>query len=110
MIPPPRIEISVRSVGWMRGGPLASHVRRMGTGTLAGKTRVLLLVHGYNNDERTARNAYDSLLNNLGEVVQRAFDCVVDFQWPGDSYSGKAIGAAMYPRQIETARQAAKLL
>lgn len=106
----PRIELSVRSVGWTRGGPLSKTVRETSGGKLSGRKRVLLLVHGYNNDEGDARDAYEALLSDVGTLVDRAFDCVVEFQWPGDSYLRKLIGAAEYPLQINTARQAAGLL
>lgn len=107
---PERVELSVRSPGWTRGGPLARRLRGTSARTLSGRTRALLLVHGYNNDETDARHAYDALLGGLPPSVLSAFDCVVEFQWPGDSYWRKAVGMAMYPQQIETARAAARLL
>ena len=107
---PERVELSVRSPGWTRGGPLARRLRAPSARTLSGRTRALLLVHGYNNDETDARDAYGVLLRGLPPSVLSAFDCVVEFQWPGDSYLRKAVGAAMYPQQIETARAAARLL
>lgn len=107
---PERVELSVRSPGWTRGGPLARYLRATSPRTLSGRTRALLLVHGYNNDETDARDAYNVLLRALQPSVLNNFDCIVEFQWPGDSYFRKAVGAAMYPQQIKTARAAARLL
>jgi len=54
-----------------------------GGGTPDGRKRIILLVHGYNNDKAQADESYASLLGNIAHDSSRLFDDVWKFYWPG---------------------------
>ncbi len=45
--------------------------------------RVLLLVHGYNNDEDDVCRAYGLIAQRVGAELAGAYDVVVGYTWPG---------------------------
>jgi len=92
-------------------------VRREGTGAVAafpvatpprwmeGQRHVVLLVHGYNADERAARRTFDAFLR----MLPARFPTVGRFYWPGDADWG-VFSALCYPSKIPVARQSAATL
>lgn len=57
---------------------------------LAGKRRVFVLVHGFNDPEASATNSYWMIENNLD---LRSDDAVVEFFWDGLDAEGTKLGA-----------------
>ena len=83
---------------WPRAGGIRYLPYRELRAVLATRQSVVLLLHGFNNDERDAAAAYERFMRfqaELGEVTEH----VVGVSWPGDNWEGplydmKAVGQA----------------
>lgn len=45
--------------------------------------RILLLVHGYNNEQDEVYDAYTIIENKLSEHIKNEYDLVIGYSWPG---------------------------
>lgn len=72
-------------------------------------SRVVVLVHGYNNDAASAAEAYAAFAAHLDRVNALAWWPAAHFYWPGDK-PWPAVGALSYPAEIGTAKEAAREL
>lgn len=99
-------ELSVRTKSV--GGRVAPRVTARPTGWLHGAHRVVLLVHGYNNNQCEACEAFRSFLDNLPSGLGR----VGRFFWPGDADFGflQWLDFLSYPSEIPDARNSASSL
>jgi pimeloyl-ACP methyl ester carboxylesterase len=97
----PPVAISVREPGKPSGGSVIAKVREE-IGHLDGKDRVLLLIHGFNNNVSEALSGYDALLKNLRANFVTYTGQPAEFFWPGDS-PNKIISTLSYPNQIRPA-------
>ena len=48
--------------------------------------RVLLLVHGYNNEHEEVLDAYRTVQENVGSHLRAQYDHVLGYSWPGGDY------------------------
>lgn len=76
---------------------------------VAGK-RVLLLVHGYNNEFADVIRAYDLIEDQVKKHMRNKYDLVMGYTWPGgddrfDYFAAKTRSGALAPRLCETLRQ-----
>lgn len=69
-------------------------------------SRVVVLVHGYNNTQPAARRSYDAFLENTRGGVIGTFWPVAAFYWPGDKPWG-TFSRLSYPLELKSAREAA---
>ena len=80
-------ELSVRRQP--NGGPVADRVQILGQVSPAGKRQIVLLMHGYANDQQTASGSYDNCINNLKVCTGAANSSLPSpffkFYWPGDT-------------------------
>lgn len=88
----------------MTGGPVVPV--RSDPATLPSLSRVLVLIHGYNNTETAARQSYDAFLEHARGSAVGVFWPVAAFYWPGDKPWG-ALSRLSYPFEIQSAREAA---
>lgn len=96
-------DLSVRLKG--AGGDVASAVKpQPSNADLLRKRHLILLVHGFNNTEKAARESYQSLFTDTLD------DPVVHFFWPGDIRAWAALSALSYPWQIRHALTSAQRL
>lgn len=105
-----RNELSVRERPV--GGPVAEAVRELTPPFPQGGRRVVLLVHGYNDDEKHARDSYDQFAGDLAKLSARArqlLDELGRVYWPGDANLGP-ISFMSYPFEIEPAIESAQRL
>mgnify|MGYP003694258393 CR=1 FL=1 len=58
-------------------------VEAPGGGNPDGSTRIVLLVHGYNNDKAQADESYAALLANVAKDVGALVENIWKFYWPG---------------------------
>lgn len=74
-----------------------------------GKSEVLLLIHGYNNDEEDAETSYSKFLKNiaLSRLGRRFGMNVFQVYWPGD---WKVFSALSYPFMVKRAPLVAEKL
>lgn len=49
---------------------------------ISGK-RVLLLIHGYNNEQDEVYDAYTVINDKISEHTHNKYDCVIGYTWPG---------------------------
>lgn len=89
---PARLNLRTQSVGGeVRDRPCANPAT-----VLTGQWHLILLIHGYNNDESAAREAYDGFravqreLGDLSPDQPVADGRLVDVYWPGDADWGIA--------------------
>ena len=97
--------LSVRVVGV--GGGVADHVEDTPKGWVAGRRRVIVLVHGYNNTEKDAKESYRDFTQHLQGYAQ-LLD-LGQFFWPGDANLG-FLSAVSYPFEIKDAKESAARL
>jgi pimeloyl-ACP methyl ester carboxylesterase len=77
---------------------------------------LIVLVHGFNNNQEEAEVAYLGFRDRQGELLQasaaRFEDTLADVFWPGDADWGMfdVLDFLVYPRTIQTAKDAAPLL
>lgn len=100
--------ISVRVPGRAVGDTVAD------TGSLADRTapRLVVLIHGYQNDERKARKSYGRFQARFGDAVPGGLGkagAVWEFHWPGDHPLG-AVSMTTYPVRVPVAILAGKAL
>jgi len=101
-------ELSVRvdSVG----GAVGDHVDP--ENWRSANSRVVILMHGYNNTKKAAKDnyvAFVKLLAALGVPEQSTYGQIVGFYWPGDAPLGK-LSFLSYPTEMGPARKSAELL
>ena len=51
--------------------------------TAIAENRILLLVHGYNNEPEDVHNAYAIVESNIIDLTAGQYDCVIGYIWPG---------------------------
>lgn len=90
------------------GGDVAPEVRETPTGWMHGAPHVLLLVHGFNNNQREAREAFRKFRRLLPRLQAR----VGEVLWPGDADFGffQWFDFLSYPTEIPDARLSADRL
>lgn len=79
-----------------RGGALAEEPRATPATLLSNADELMILIHGYSNDEDVAFAAYERFMKNVGAEWSQMAVCVY---WPGDSLSdnpGARVGF-LYP-------------
>lgn len=109
-MPTPRLSFRREPRGGATAPPPAES-----TNALARFDRVVLLIHGYNNDERDAEAAYrgfDRLQRELGQIPERqpvAGGRLVEVYWPGDANWG-IFSFLFYMGSIGRALETADLL
>ncbi|HEV2054209.1 MAG TPA: alpha/beta hydrolase [Methylomirabilota bacterium] len=77
-----------------------------------GRRRVVLLVHGYNNTEKAARDAYGHFTGDLDALGAGASSVLADLgkvYWPGDTSLGP-LSFLSYPAEITPAKDSAAVL
>src|SRR5205809_562422 len=78
--------LSVRAQ--LEGGPVAAQVRWDGSDRRSQRTRLVILVHGFNNSAAEASTSYGSMIDQLhrglpaGGVTR--LGPIWEFHWPGD--------------------------
>jgi hypothetical protein len=72
---------------------LDERIEEPGGGSPDGSRRIILLVHGYNNDKEQAEESYDALMRNLPDQHAHLADDVWWFFWP--SYVERVTGTAV---------------
>lgn len=106
MAPAPPPSVSLR--GQDRGGEVRDAAELNPPDVLRMSRSLVLLIHGYNNDLKAGREAYEGF-----RLVQRAMGRVdaslVDVYWPGDADWG-IVSFLYYPWSIDKARRAAPVL
>ena len=94
------------------GGGLAPQVDCGSMLGLFGRSRIILLCHGYANSVEVARDSYGTFVKNFISQFPMARSIesdVCEFYWPGDEpYPG--VSQLSYPLQIESARKSAQSL
>ena len=48
--------------------------------------RILMLVHGYNNEHNKMCNAYSTIEKNVTEYIKNQYDIVIGYSWPGGKH------------------------
>lgn len=97
------------------GGPVRGQPDEQERLALAIRQHLILLIHGYNNSEREADEAYRGFeamqrrLAALPEDAPVAHDRLVDVYWPGDADWG-IVSPLYYPWSIRRARETARAL
>ncbi len=85
------------------GGPLSATVTERPAGFARGRSRLLVLIHGYNNTEDAARKSYEAFVGNLGALGGRVnTGTIAAFFGPGDAGLGFLSGAS-YPWGLKPA-------
>jgi len=84
------------------GGGVTKEVLENPAGWMLLYSRVVILVHGYNNSLKAACRSYAK----LRRLMPVRFPRVGQFFWPGDLSNG-LLSKLSYPAQIESAREAA---
>jgi pimeloyl-ACP methyl ester carboxylesterase len=102
----PPVKLSVRQQP--SGGPVAPQVRVDG-GSLDGNSRVLILIHGYNNSFEEASGEYNAFLSILGSKFPTLMLQPAEFFWPGDT-PDKVISTLTYSQEIAPAILSAQRL
>lgn len=99
-------ELSVREKP--SGGDVADAVAARPAGFPQGRGRLVLLLHGYNNNEAAARASYSTFRENMekrfGPAVGPLLADTADGFWPGDARLGK-LSFASYPTEIKPAER-----
>jgi pimeloyl-ACP methyl ester carboxylesterase len=99
-----RHRLSVRVL--KRGGPVAKTISEISPLTLRPE-RIIVLVHGFANDEDQAMAKYETLLRQLPDA--RIATSTYGFFWPGDTGVAK-LNPFAYPFRLEPAHRSAELL
>lgn len=107
-------ELSVRTEA--SGGDVAPRVEHGPGGGPDGRTRVILLIHGYDNSIESARDAYKNFRNNFQtELATQAgaksvLADMYEFFWPGDKAWPPLLHYLSYPLEIKLAVESGKSL
>lgn len=97
----------------IRGGMVTSKRELSGLAevqsAVAGK-RILMLVHGYNNELEDVTRAYDLIENQVQRLMGNQYDLVIGYTWPAgndrfDYFSAKTRSGALAPRFRDNLRQ-----
>lgn len=59
---------------------------------IAGK-KILVLVHGFNNEQLEVYDAYQVINNKINQVLPHTYDYVIGYSWPGGKYGHDWWGA-----------------
>jgi len=94
--------LSFRS-GPSGGSVVSPPVRSPLSGVLAGTGAIVLLVHGYNNDQADASAAYRAFLDRQRDIGPIR-DKMVAVYWPGDNWEGGLHYTRAIPKAKATAR------
>ncbi|MDR6417569.1 alpha/beta hydrolase [Pseudarthrobacter sulfonivorans] len=92
------------------GRPVATSVQSLNGRIAFGSTpRVVLLVHGFNVSEESARKEFSHHEANIASVLgplsgSSRFGAVCALHWPGDHPNGGLISAASFPARISDAQ------
>lgn len=89
------------------GGGVATSVK---SDTPITTSRIVLLIHGYNNYPKDARESYAQFLEKSGLSSSSGAGQVYGFLWPGDTRWGEVVSAASYPLEIKPAKKSANVL
>lgn len=104
-------ELSVRTQP--RGGSVYAGIRLRGRRTQLSERRIVILVHGFNVDSKSARQTYRQFLNRLETEVWPTplakFGAFWGFHWPGDHQS-QVMSVATFSVRIATAKDAGEQL
>ena len=98
-----------------QGGEVKSEPSEQEYRQLTVRRRLLLLIHGYNNDLKASEDAYQGFealqreLANLDDDTPVAGGRLVQIYWPGDA-DWRIVSPLFYPWSIERARQTAAAL
>lgn len=111
MAPPPSVSLRQSP----KGGEVLTTFQPNPTNVLRLSRRLLLLIHGYNNDLEAGKDAYQGFIRVQHELADLPPDrpiCdgqIVGVYWPGDADWG-IFSALYYPWSIEKAKTAAASL
>lgn len=104
-------ELSVRTR--LVGGPVAREVAEGPPPFVQGRSRLVVLVHGYNNALADARASYVTFSGRLRQTYAdggpQVPDLLAKFYWPGDADLGP-VSFLSYPFEIDDAENSAKKL
>ncbi len=104
-------ELSVRTRP--AGGPVAREVAEGPPYFVQGRSRLVVLVHGYNDTLSAARGSYAEFGEHLGDMYGDGGSLIpellVKFYWPGDTKLGPA-SFLSYSFEINDAKKSAKKL
>lgn len=89
------------------GGPVAKKVHSQGFQLYT--SRLVILIHGYNNDKQSAMESYSHFLKHIGLDKVSIIGQICGFLWPGDKNWG-LLSMFSYPFEMGPAKEAAKLL
>lgn len=89
------------------GGPLLPKVKEQGFELLS--SRLILLIHGYNNTESEAIDSYTEFVKNSGLRGVSVVGQSCGFLWPGDKQWGP-LSALSYPFELVPAEESAARL
>src|SRR3990172_9052650 len=102
--PPPSLSFRRRE----RGGDVLDPPDANPPDVLRGSWQLVLLIHGYNNDLRAGREAYEGF-RLVQQEIGRIDKPLVDIYWPGDANWG-IVSFLYYPWSIGQAQQTAPVL
>lgn len=107
-----RRELSVRTS--CVGGDVKDEIEELGPPPpVQGRSQVAILIHGFNNTRKAARNSYQDLFDNLEESLPGIGDDPEGrfrgFHWPGDANLGP-VSFVSYPVEIGDAKKSARSL
>lgn len=95
------------------GGAVADSVKVLGAVSPLGRRQIVLLIHGYANDQPAASASFDACIANLVELPVAASSelpsPIFKFYWPGDTRL-RWFSALSYPWEITPATDAAARL
>jgi len=99
--------LSVRSSNV--GGPVKTSVTEYPDGWTDNSTSITLLIHGFNNNQKEAEDAYKKFLARLGCWPLNKIGC---FYWPGDAEFSflQILDFLSYPTEIPDAKASAQSL
>jgi pimeloyl-ACP methyl ester carboxylesterase len=101
------VQLSVRSPSHPSGGPVVpAHVD---SGSLDGNSRILILIHGYNNSLSDALTNYNFFRDHLSNQSPNLMLQPVYFFWPGDM-PNRVISTLTYSEEIAPAIASAQQL
>lgn len=107
-----RHELSVRL--YEVDGPVAHKVREGPPLFAQGRSRLVMLVHGFDNTYADARHNYSNFTGLLQKMFEegrsRVSDLLAKFYWPGDAKHLGLLSRVTYPRQITNAKKSSERL
>ena len=88
------VPLQTRSTGKLKQGEFLASIK---------DKRVLLLLHGYNNEEFDVLRAYQIIENKTQAILPDYYDLVIGYSWPGgddalDYFAAKRRASAIAPR------------